>query len=1295
MSERSFAEARCRLKGAVLKLAAAAALTATPAVAQQVVISQVYGAGNNSGANWRNDFIELHNRGTTTVDLSTWSVQYASATGTTWSRTNLVGTIAPGGYYLIQQFGGTTNGAPLPTPDATGTIAMSATDGKVALVSNQTTLGSIACYKEGTSGVVDFVGFGTTNCYEGDGATGVLSATTACFRNGSGCDDSDNNNLDFTVATAAPRNSASPPVACTIVGACCTSGTCTTTTSGACTGTYQGDFTSCPEPVYAAPTTSGNTFEDISGTGTHQTGLPVGNDDGAVTVTLPWAFPLFGHNRTSISVGVNGFISMLPGTSATTFTNAAIPSTSTPNDIVAPLWDDLYMRLSTAKVFTEARTSPDRFIVQWDHVSTRVSSTATPDDLRFQAVLFMDGNIEFRYDTFTTTPTTAFSATVGVENQGGTVGTSIADTNVTGGSVTVDFNPPTSPLCSPPTNDGCAAATTLALNNVAIAGNTALASNDGTSSCDPTGNDVWYVFTTTSTGLVDLDTCGSLIDTVLTVYSGTCGSLTELACNDDCGGTPCGGTSSCLSSVLSAGTYYVRVSDKGAGGIVSVRGNFKPENDDCTGAITLAIPSSNAITYAGANNELASVPVCNGPEPGQSQSFTLTKGVWYKVNSATSQTITVDTLGGTADTKLWVYDGSAGCGSLVCVTANDDIEGSPFRSKLAFVAASGVDYYILLAPFSSTATTLTTVLTISADATPANDDCGSAEVISGGSGSTSGTTVGATGINQTTDLANPSCQSTSSGTAVFDVWYEYMAPCSANFTFHTCGSYDTILSVHTACPTASLSNQLTPTASSCNDDGASGCTPGSSVTVALSGGTTYMIRVVGKVGSAAGGSFTLTWATADSDGDGFDDCVDGCPLDPLKVAPGICGCGVPDTDSDGDGTPDCNDLCPLDPLKVAPGICGCGVPDTDSDGDGTPDCNDLCPLDPLKIAPGQCGCGVPDTDSDGDGTADCNDLCPLDPTKIAPGQCGCGVPDTDSDGDGTADCNDLCPFDPLKVAPGLCGCGVPDTDSDGDGTPDCNDLCPADPLKVLPGQCGCGVPDTDSDGDGTADCNDLCPLDPLKIAPGVCGCGVPDTDSDGDGVADCNDNCVSLPNPGQEDCDLDGIGDACELASGSQWDTDGNGIPDQCEGCPAIITYCTAGTTTNGCVPSISASGTPSAAATSGFVVTTTGLEGQRFSRHYYGITGPAAVPLPGGSTSYFCVKAPFQRTPIGNSGGTDGACDGTWSLDMLDYWANHPGVLGQPIAAGLIVNEQTWFRDPDSPTTTNLSNAIQYTLCP
>jgi hypothetical protein len=176
-------------------------------------------------------------------------------------------------------------------------------------------------------------------------------------------------------------------------------------------------------------------------------------------------------------------------------------------------------------------------------------------------------------------------------------------------------------------------------------------------------------------------------------------------------------------------------------------------------------------------------------------------------------------------------------------------------------------------------------------------------------------------------------------------------------------------------------------------------------------------------------------------------------------------------DSDGDGYASC-DNCPNDPLKIDPGVCGCGVPDTDTDSDGTPDCTDGCPNDPLKIAPGVCGCGVADTDSDGDGVANCIDGCPNDPNKTAPGVCGCGVPDTDTDSDGTPDCTDGCPNDPLKIAPGVCGCGVADTDSDGDGVANCIDNCP---YVSNPSQ-------QDTDGDGIGDACDTA-LSPVRIVP--------------------------------------------------------------------------------------------------------------------------------------------------------------------------------------------------------------------
>ena len=207
---------RLRLVTAVVALLALAG--AGNAFAAGVVVSQVYGGGGNTGATLTNDYIELFNAGTTTVDLSTWSVQYASSGGFSWQRTNLSGSLPPGKYYLVQEAAGAGGTTPLPTPDATGSIAMSGTSGKVALVTNQTSLtcGQTVNNCFPNAAIRDFVGYGTSaNNYEGAGPTGTLSNTTAALRKAGGVQDTDSNNLDFDVGSPNPRNlgGTTPPVA--------------------------------------------------------------------------------------------------------------------------------------------------------------------------------------------------------------------------------------------------------------------------------------------------------------------------------------------------------------------------------------------------------------------------------------------------------------------------------------------------------------------------------------------------------------------------------------------------------------------------------------------------------------------------------------------------------------------------------------------------------------------------------------------------------------------------------------------------------------------------------------------------------------------------------------------------------------------------------------------------------------------------------------------------------------------------------------------------------------------------
>jgi hypothetical protein len=192
-----------------------ALLTASPAVASSVVISQVYASGGNVGATYQNDYVELLNRSTAAVDLSGWTLQYATAAGATWSTTALTGSLPAGHYYLVQFASGGTAGSIIPAPDALGTTNFSASGGKIALVQGTTALtcGASAGSCAAAAGLQDFLGYGSAADYEIAPAP-ALDATTAATRAGAGCTDTGSNAADFTAAAPAPRTTASAAASC-------------------------------------------------------------------------------------------------------------------------------------------------------------------------------------------------------------------------------------------------------------------------------------------------------------------------------------------------------------------------------------------------------------------------------------------------------------------------------------------------------------------------------------------------------------------------------------------------------------------------------------------------------------------------------------------------------------------------------------------------------------------------------------------------------------------------------------------------------------------------------------------------------------------------------------------------------------------------------------------------------------------------------------------------------------------------------------------------------------------------
>jgi hypothetical protein len=203
--------------------------TANPAVcsSNDLVLSQIYGGGGNSGSTLTNDFIELHNRGSIPVDLTSLSVQYQGSTGTTWAFTALPSQmLAAGAFFTIREAKGsagtTATPADFPTGTAAGLINLSASAGKVALASTNTSGTAIALSSQcPTTGIIDLVQFGTnTNaCAEGSAAPATSDNVGSIVRGANACTDTNNNSNDFSVqSTAAPRLQTSSTQVCSCPG---------------------------------------------------------------------------------------------------------------------------------------------------------------------------------------------------------------------------------------------------------------------------------------------------------------------------------------------------------------------------------------------------------------------------------------------------------------------------------------------------------------------------------------------------------------------------------------------------------------------------------------------------------------------------------------------------------------------------------------------------------------------------------------------------------------------------------------------------------------------------------------------------------------------------------------------------------------------------------------------------------------------------------------------------------------------------------------------------------------------
>lgn len=235
-----------------------------------------------------------------------------------------------------------------------------------------------------------------------------------------------------------------------------------------------------------------------------------------------------------------------------------------------------------------------------------------------------------------------------------------------------------------PSNNSCANAEVVALNTTYNRTNVS-ATTDGSSTCGGF-NDVWFRYTPTANGNLTISTCGSAIDSILSVHSACVGNTgNQLVCDDDSG--PClGATSQVTLPVVSGTTYRIRVASftNGATGAIQLLLTQTPPNDDCANAQVI-----NPGTING-NTEFATTDgstYCISPSG---------KDVWYSYTPTSDELALVSLCGSAFDTVLSIHSACVGAGPNQVTCDNDSYICGP-QSKLGFLAKAGQTYRIRVA----------------------------------------------------------------------------------------------------------------------------------------------------------------------------------------------------------------------------------------------------------------------------------------------------------------------------------------------------------------------------------------------------------------------------------------------------------------------------------------------------------------------------------------------------------------------------------------------------------------------
>ena len=412
---------------------------------------------------------------------------------------------------------------------------------------------------------------------------------------------------------------------------------------------------------------------------------------------------------------------------------------------------------------------------------------------------------------------------------------------------------PISNILGQPVNDDCAGAITLTPQGtscVSATSGTTTGATQSQVSCTGTANDdVWYQFTATQAAHNVTVIGASGFDAVLQVFSGSCGSLTSIVCQDVTGS---GGTEVATLTTLTPGqTYYVRVHHWFSS--VATNTTFTicvtippppPANDDCVNATTLTVNpdfacgTSTMGTTVAATQSTATAPSCSASG--------VDDDVWYKF-TATGASHRITITGATNTTAAAVYSGacasltqlSGACSSTLSGTLNLNLSG----------LTTGTTYHIRVYTTSSVSTIRSnfTICVGTPPPPPSNDECAGAITlipqVAPCSSPTNGTTVGAT-----QSIPAILCNGFT-GNANDDVWFQFVATGPAHMvTVVGASSFDAVVDVRSgSCNGSNIA---------CADATISGGTE----IVNLSGltiGSTYLVRVYHYGASTTTPTFTI------------------------------------------------------------------------------------------------------------------------------------------------------------------------------------------------------------------------------------------------------------------------------------------------------------------------------------------------------------------------------------------------------------------------------------------------------